>query len=95
MGHLQIDSREHASEPLVVQSPSKTRHALLQLSNMGVCSLVVVSSPVQEALAHQLGGHVGDGALSGSLCGVMMHPAHAKVSNLHNIKQRITKYIMT
>ena len=55
---------------------------------MGVCALAIVSSPVQEALAHQLGGHVGDSALSGGLCGVMVHPAHPKVSNLH--KQHIT-----
>ena len=50
---------------------------------MGISGLAVVCSPVQEALAHQLGGHVGDCALGGGLCGVMMHPAHAKVSHLH------------
>lgn len=43
-----------------------------------------LASPVQEAFAHQLGGHVGDCALSGGLCGIMVHPAHAKVSNLHH-----------
>lgn len=43
-----------------------------------------LASPVQEAFAHQLGGHVGDCALGGGLCWIMVHPAHAKISNLHH-----------
>ena len=37
---------------------------------------------MQEALAHKLGGHVGDCALRGGLCWIMVHAAHAEVSNL-------------
>lgn len=43
-----------------------------------------LASPVQEALTHQLRGHVGDCALGGGLCWIMVHAAHAKVSNLHH-----------
>ena len=48
-----------------------------------------VASPVQEALAHKLRGHVGDCALSGGLCWIMVHAAHAKVSNLHHTQHSI------
>lgn len=41
---------------------------------------------MQEALAHQLGGHVRDCALAVGLRWVMMHPTHAKVRHLHHRK---------